>query len=202
MEMVKKEIAKLLDADIIYPISDSRWVSLVQVMPKKTGVTVKKNAEGFFQIPVAPEDQEKTTFTSSFGTFVYRRIPFGLRFYRYFVKHFSKVAEPRCELLQKDKKIEFGPKCKKAFDTLKQNFQECENLVAGHLSRLKIPEDDTPIKDEFPDESLFSIEAYYPWYADKVNLLTTGSLPTELARSVKDKLRREARYYIWDYPYL
>ncbi|KAK9000791.1 hypothetical protein V6N11_081277 [Hibiscus sabdariffa] len=33
---------------------------------------------GFFQIPVALEDQEKTTFTCPFGTFAYRRMPFGL----------------------------------------------------------------------------------------------------------------------------
>ncbi|KAK5843518.1 hypothetical protein PVK06_005975 [Gossypium arboreum] len=46
MEVVKKEIIKLLDADIIFPISDSRWVSPVQVVPKKTGMTVNKNVEG------------------------------------------------------------------------------------------------------------------------------------------------------------
>ncbi|XP_040942298.1 uncharacterized protein [Gossypium hirsutum] len=46
MEVVKKEIIKLLDADVIYPLSDSRWVSPVQVVPEKTGVTVKKNVEG------------------------------------------------------------------------------------------------------------------------------------------------------------
>ncbi|GKA68666.1 putative nucleotidyltransferase, ribonuclease H [Tanacetum coccineum] len=33
----------------------------------------------FFQIPIAPEDQEKTTFTCPYGTFSYRRMPFGLR---------------------------------------------------------------------------------------------------------------------------
>ncbi|GJR97888.1 reverse transcriptase domain-containing protein [Tanacetum coccineum] len=32
----------------------------------------------FFQIPIAPEDQEKTTFTCPYGTFAYRRMPFGL----------------------------------------------------------------------------------------------------------------------------
>ncbi|CAN6542477.1 unnamed protein product [Malus baccata var. baccata] len=45
MEVVKKEIIKLLDCGVIYPISDSRWVSPVQVVPKKSGVTVVKNAE-------------------------------------------------------------------------------------------------------------------------------------------------------------
>ncbi|GJR20939.1 putative nucleotidyltransferase, ribonuclease H [Tanacetum coccineum] len=33
---------------------------------------------GFFQIPIAPEDQEKTTFTCPYGTFAYRRMSFGL----------------------------------------------------------------------------------------------------------------------------
>ncbi|GJZ57657.1 zinc knuckle CX2CX4HX4C containing protein [Tanacetum coccineum] len=33
---------------------------------------------GFFQIPIASEDQEKMTFTSPYGTFTYRRMPFGL----------------------------------------------------------------------------------------------------------------------------
>ena len=42
-EVVKKEIIKLLDAGIIFPISDSAWVSLVQVVPKKGGMTVVTN---------------------------------------------------------------------------------------------------------------------------------------------------------------
>nr|GEU57436.1 reverse transcriptase domain-containing protein [Tanacetum cinerariifolium] len=33
---------------------------------------------GYFQIPIDPKDQEKTTFTCPYGTFSYRRIPFGL----------------------------------------------------------------------------------------------------------------------------
>ncbi|CAN6573212.1 unnamed protein product [Malus baccata var. baccata] len=122
MEVVKKEIIKLLDCGVIYPISDSRWVSPVQCVPKKSGVTVVANAEnelvpqriqtgwrvcidyrklntttrkdhfplpfidqmlerlagyafycfldgysGYNQIVIAPEDQEKTTFTCPFG---------------------------------------------------------------------------------------------------------------------------------------
>ena len=33
---------------------------------------------GWFQIAIALEDQEKTTFTCSFGTYAYRHMPFGL----------------------------------------------------------------------------------------------------------------------------
>ncbi|XP_027157577.1 uncharacterized protein LOC113759208 [Coffea eugenioides] len=48
MEVVKKEVLKLLDTGIIYPISDSKWVSPVQVVPKKTGITVIENPKGEF----------------------------------------------------------------------------------------------------------------------------------------------------------
>ena len=33
-EVVQKEVVKLLDAGIIYPISDSQWVGIVQVVPR------------------------------------------------------------------------------------------------------------------------------------------------------------------------
>ncbi|RDX82123.1 hypothetical protein CR513_37128, partial [Mucuna pruriens] len=39
LDVVKKEVTKLLAAGIIYPISDSQWVSPVQVVPKKSGMT-------------------------------------------------------------------------------------------------------------------------------------------------------------------
>ena len=42
-EVVKKEVLKLLHAGIIYPVSDSKWVSPVQVVPKKGGMTVVEN---------------------------------------------------------------------------------------------------------------------------------------------------------------
>nr|GEY43342.1 reverse transcriptase domain-containing protein [Tanacetum cinerariifolium] len=44
-DVIKKEIEKLLDAGLIYPISDSPWVSLVHCVPKKGGFTVIKNEE-------------------------------------------------------------------------------------------------------------------------------------------------------------
>jgi hypothetical protein len=45
-DMVMKEVVKLLDAGIIYPISDSTWVSPIQVVPKKSSMTVVKNSSG------------------------------------------------------------------------------------------------------------------------------------------------------------
>ncbi|RDX75911.1 hypothetical protein CR513_44158, partial [Mucuna pruriens] len=43
LDVVKKEVTKLLAVGIIYPISSSQWVSLVQVVPKKSGMIVMKN---------------------------------------------------------------------------------------------------------------------------------------------------------------
>ncbi|GJT71943.1 reverse transcriptase domain-containing protein [Tanacetum coccineum] len=44
-DVIKKEVEKLLDAGLIYPISDSPWVSPVHCVPKKGGMTVVKNDE-------------------------------------------------------------------------------------------------------------------------------------------------------------
>nr|GFC97361.1 reverse transcriptase domain-containing protein [Tanacetum cinerariifolium] len=44
-DVIKKEVEKLLDAGLIYPISDSPWVSPVHCVPKKGGFTVVENEE-------------------------------------------------------------------------------------------------------------------------------------------------------------
>ena len=45
-EVIMKDVLKLLEADIIYPISDSKWVSPTQVVPKKSGLIVVENDKG------------------------------------------------------------------------------------------------------------------------------------------------------------
>ncbi|CAN6695182.1 unnamed protein product [Malus baccata var. baccata] len=453
MEVVKKDIIKLLDCGVIYPISDSRWVSPVQCVPKKSGVTVVDNAEnelvpqhiqtgwrvcidyrklntttrkdhfplpfidqmlerlvgyafycfldgysGYNQIVIAPEDQEKTTFTCPFGTFAYRRMPFGLcnapatfqrcmmsifsdyvekiidvfmddfsvfgdsfdsclhnlslilkrcvetnlvlnwekchfmvdkskidlvrhlpsptsvrevrsflghaGFYRGFIKDFSKIAQPLCRLLQKEVAFEFTKECTESFNQLKEllttapiivppdwslafelmcdasdyalgavlgqrkdkrphviyyasrtlndaqlNYSTTEkeplavvfaldkfrsyligtkakprlirwilllqefdieirdkkgseNVVADHLSRMVHNEESLPILETFSDEQLLSIKVSAPWYADIVNFLVSKRIPSEFTRHQRDKLRHDARFYVWDDPYL
>nr|GEW47108.1 reverse transcriptase domain-containing protein [Tanacetum cinerariifolium] len=126
-DVIKKEVLKLLDAGLIYLISDSPWVSPVHCVPKKGGFTVIGNEKneliltrlvtrwcvcidyqklneathkdhfplpfmdqmlerlsgneyycfldgfsGYFQIPIDPKDQEKTTFTYPYGVFAYQ----------------------------------------------------------------------------------------------------------------------------------
>ncbi|GJT52020.1 reverse transcriptase domain-containing protein, partial [Tanacetum coccineum] len=54
-EVIKKEVIKLLDAGLIYPISDSPWVSPVHCVPKKGGMTVVENEDNEL-IPTRLED--------------------------------------------------------------------------------------------------------------------------------------------------
>ncbi|RVX03412.1 Retrovirus-related Pol polyprotein from transposon 17.6 [Vitis vinifera] len=80
-EVVRAEVLKLLQAGIIYPISDSTWIDV--------------------------EDQEKTTFTCPFGTYAYRRMPFGLcnapaTFQRCMLSIFSDMVERIMEVFMDD----------------------------------------------------------------------------------------------------
>ena len=45
LEVVRTKVIKLLDAGIIYPITDSKWVSPIHVVPKRVGLTVVKNKD-------------------------------------------------------------------------------------------------------------------------------------------------------------
>ncbi|GJS89024.1 putative nucleotidyltransferase, ribonuclease H [Tanacetum coccineum] len=189
-DVVKNEIVKLLDSGLIYPISDSSWVSPIHVVPKKGGMTVVLNDNnelipsrtvtgwrvcidyrklndatrkdhfplpfidqmlerlcgneyycfldgfsGFFQIPIAPEDQEKTTFTCPYGTFAYRRMPFGLcnapaTFQRCMMKIFHDMVQEFMEVFMDDFSV-FGNSFNCCLANLDRMLARCEetNLV-------------------------------------------------------------------------
>ena len=54
-EVVKKEVLKLLDVGVIYPIADSKWVSPAQVIPNKSRVTVVANENNELIQLVSPQ---------------------------------------------------------------------------------------------------------------------------------------------------
>ena len=182
-EVVRKEVLKWLDTGVIYPISDSAWVSLVQVVPKKGGTTVIKTENnillpsrtvtgwricidyrklnkatrkdhfplpfldqmldrlagyqyycfldgysGYNQIAIAPEDQEKTTFTCPYGTFAFRRMPFGLcnapgTFQRCMMAIFSDMVEKTIEIFMDD------------FSVMGNSFDNCLANLRAVLAR-------------------------------------------------------------------
>ncbi|GKC39138.1 reverse transcriptase domain-containing protein [Tanacetum coccineum] len=182
-DVIKKEVEKLLDAGLIYPISDSPWVSPVHCVPKKGGFTVVENDEneliptrlvtgwrvcidyqklndatrkdhfplpfmdqmlerlagneyycfldgfsGYFQIPIDPHDQEKTTFTCPYGTFAYRRMPFGLcnapgTFQRCMMAIFHDMIEKMMEVFMDD------------FSVFRNSFRNCLSRLDKMLKR-------------------------------------------------------------------
>ncbi|KAK9008818.1 hypothetical protein V6N11_080296 [Hibiscus sabdariffa] len=182
-KVVMKEIIKWLDARVIYPISDNSWVSPVQCVPKKGGITVVINDEnellptrtvtgwricmdyrklkkatrkdhfplpfidqmldrlagkefycflggysGYNQIAIAPEDQEKTTFTCPYGTYAFLRMPFGLcnapaTFQRCMLAIFSDMVEEFLEVFMDD------------FSVSGENFDSCLGNLAKVLKR-------------------------------------------------------------------
>nr|GEW32738.1 reverse transcriptase domain-containing protein [Tanacetum cinerariifolium] len=61
----------------------------------------------YFQIPIDPKDQEKTTFTCPYGTFAYRRMPFGMcnapgTFQRCMMAIFHDMIEKTMEVFMDD----------------------------------------------------------------------------------------------------
>ncbi|GKA97354.1 reverse transcriptase domain-containing protein [Tanacetum coccineum] len=185
-DVIKKEVEKLLDAGLIYPISDSPSVSPVHCIPKKGGFTIVENDEneliparlvtrwcvcidyrklneatrkdhfplpfmdqmlerlagneyycfldgfsGYFQIPIDPHDQEKTTFMCPYGTFAYRRMPFGLcnapgTFQRCMMAIFHDMIEKTMEVFMDDFSV-FGNSFGSCLSRVDKMLQRCED---------------------------------------------------------------------------
>nr|GEY25794.1 reverse transcriptase domain-containing protein [Tanacetum cinerariifolium] len=183
-DVIKKEVEKLLDAGLIYPISDSPWVSPIHCVPKKGGMTVIKNDEnklvptrlgwrvcidyrklneatqkdhfplpfmdemlerlagneyycfldgffGYFHILIDPKDQEKTTFTCPYGTFAYKRMPFGLcnapgTFQRCMMAIFHSMIEQTMEVFMDDFSV-FGNSFSTCLTNLEKMLKRCED---------------------------------------------------------------------------
>ena len=80
---------------------------MLERLPKHTQFCFLDGYSGFSQIPVSKEDQEKTTFICPFGTFAYRRMPFGLcnapnTFHRCMTAIFSDFCEKIVEVFMAD----------------------------------------------------------------------------------------------------
>ncbi|XP_071693188.1 uncharacterized protein [Rutidosis leptorrhynchoides] len=189
-EVVKKEVLKWLDAGIIFPISDSQWVSPTQTGLKKAGIMVMETEEGekittrpvtgwrvcinyrklnaatskdhfllpfidqiieklsgqkfycfldgysgYNQIPIHPNDQEKMTFTCPYETYAFRRMPFDLcnapaTFQRCMMSIFSELIGESLEIFMDDFSI-FGKSFESCFSMLEKVLKRCTetNLV-------------------------------------------------------------------------
>ena len=85
---------------------------------------------GYYRIDIAPEDQEKTTFTCPFGTFAFKRMPFGLcnapaTFQRCILSIFEDYVEKIVEVFMDD------------FIVYGDSFHNCLSNLSLVLSRCK-----------------------------------------------------------------
>ncbi|KAL0457820.1 UNVERIFIED_CONTAM: hypothetical protein Slati_0409200 [Sesamum latifolium] len=93
------------------------------------------------------------------------------------------------------------------FDLEIRDRKGSENTVADHLSRLDSDYmeamHDFPLRDEFPDEHLYAINAKGdPWFADFANFLAGNAIPSHLTYQQKKKFFSDVKSYLWDDPYL
>ncbi|XP_022869740.1 uncharacterized protein LOC111389116 [Olea europaea var. sylvestris] len=107
-EVVRAEILKLLDAGIINPISDSAWISPVQVLHERN----TSHSHSLIRF------KGGRSFLRHAG------------FYRRFIKDFSKITKPLCNLLMKDATFEFNEGCLTTFNTLKEKLTTAPVIVA------------------------------------------------------------------------
>nr|GEW45454.1 reverse transcriptase domain-containing protein [Tanacetum cinerariifolium] len=135
-DVIKQEVMKLLDKGLIYLISDSPWDhfplpfmdQILERLARNQYYYFLDSFSGYFQIPIDPKDQEKTTFTCPYGTFAYRRMPFGLcnapgTFQRYMMAIFHDMIEKTMEVFMDD------------FSVFENSFQSCLSHLEKMLKR-------------------------------------------------------------------
>jgi hypothetical protein len=85
---------------------------------------------GYNQIQIAPEDQEKATFTCPWGTYTYRVLPFGLcnaptTFQRVFLAIFSDLTNDCMEVYMDDFRVH-GQDFQEALTNLEKVLIRCK----------------------------------------------------------------------------
>nr|GFA70744.1 reverse transcriptase domain-containing protein [Tanacetum cinerariifolium] len=130
-DVIKKEVEKLLDAGLIYPISDSPWVS-----PEKSHFMVKegivlghKISKNGIEVDRAKVDViaklPHPTTVKGIQSFLGHAC-----FYRRFIQDFSKISRPMTHLLEKNTPFVFSEDCIQDFQTLKKKLTEAPILIA------------------------------------------------------------------------
>nr|GEX80341.1 reverse transcriptase domain-containing protein [Tanacetum cinerariifolium] len=145
-DVIKNEVLKLLDAGLIYPISNSPWLNeatpkdhfplpfIDQMLERLAGndyYCFLDGFSGYFQIPIDPKDQEKTTFTCLYRMFAYLHMPFGLcnapgTFKRCIMAIFHDMIEKTMEVFMDDFSV-FENSFQTRLSHLEKMLKRCED---------------------------------------------------------------------------
>nr|GEZ21431.1 reverse transcriptase domain-containing protein [Tanacetum cinerariifolium] len=172
-DVSKKEGEKLLDANLNEATRKDHFPLpfMDQMLERLTGneyYCFLDGFSGYFQIPIDPKDQEKTTFTCPYGTFAYKRMTFGLynapgTFQRCMMAIFHDMIEQTMEVFMDDflvfrnsfstcltnleRMLKWCEDTKLALNWEKSLFMVKEGIVLGHkISKKGIEVDKAKIK--------------------------------------------------------
>ncbi|GKA18755.1 hypothetical protein Tco_0698670, partial [Tanacetum coccineum] len=185
-EVIKKEVIKLLDAGLIYPIFDSPWVSPVHCVPKKGGMTVVTN-----------EDNE----------LIPTRLVIGWRRTTLLLKRALSSATIEVDRAKVDVIAKLPhPTSVKVGAVL---GQRAENVAGDHLSRLENPLQNDPEKKEitetFPLETLgmviFRGDLNSSWFANIANDLAGNFIVKGMSSQQKKKFFKDVKHVLLDSPH-
>ncbi|XP_059599273.1 uncharacterized protein LOC132255239 [Vitis vinifera] len=179
-DVVINEVLKLLNAGIIYPISDSSWDAEF-IWTKACQEAFKRLKLLLTTTPIVRSPNWSLPFElmCDASDYVVGAVLGQREDGKPYVVYYAKF-----NIQIKDK-------------------QRVENVVADHLSRVKVESrfEEAQINDEFPDDALCAVEKL-PWFANIVNYLATGELPSEWNMETKKYFLSQAKHYAWDDPYL
>ncbi|GJU99993.1 reverse transcriptase domain-containing protein [Tanacetum coccineum] len=155
-EVIKKEVIKLLDAGLIYPISDSPWVSPVHCVPKKGGMTVVMNDDnelmqiGTFTSRLTHSPRKRLPLLDLMGTSCLQKNAFGL----------CKSREPFKVLDNLDKMLNRCEETNLVLNWEKCHFMVKEGIVLGHKiskSGLEVDRAKVDVLDTLTDITLLVV---------------------------------------------
>nr|GFA69570.1 reverse transcriptase domain-containing protein [Tanacetum cinerariifolium] len=224
-DVIKKEVEKLLDAGLIYPISDSPWVSLdlpFELMYDANdfaiGAVLRQRYEKHFR-PIHYASKTLIEAESNYTTTEKEMLAVVYafeKFWSYLIMNKCIVHTDHSAL-----KYLFAKKDANArlllwvmllqefdFDVL--DTKGAENLAADHLSRLENPYknvlDPKEINETFPLETLSTVtflgDSSAPWFADFANYHTGNFIVKGMSSQQKNKFFKDAKHYFWEDPFL
>nr|GEW74086.1 reverse transcriptase domain-containing protein [Tanacetum cinerariifolium] len=217
-DVIKKEVEKLLDAGLLYPISDSPWRCMMAIFHDMIEQTMEVFMDDFSvfgdsfstcltnleKMLKRCEDTklalnwEKSHFMVKEGIVLGHKISKkGIEVDKAKIKVISKLPHPTT--VKGIRKFDF-----KVVDT-----KGTENYVADHLSRLENPYenvfDPKEINESFPLETISKLAHHdqsTPWFAEFANYYAGKFIIKGMSTQQKHKFFKDVKHYFWDDPYL
>nr|GEW16996.1 reverse transcriptase domain-containing protein [Tanacetum cinerariifolium] len=193
-EVIKKEVIKLLDAGLIYPIFDNPWVTPVHCAPKKGGMTVIENEDNELiptRLVTGWRTKRRPPSLALMG-----RLPIDAWLSAYvMLRARSKVKE---SIVLGHKISKYGIEVDRAKVDVIAKLPH-PTSVKGDLKKKKINE-------TFLLETLGMIssrsDSSTPWFADIAYYHAGNSVVKGMSSQQKKIFLKDVKHYFWDDPYL